>query len=381
MHRALRQAPVDRLIDRSIDVITEDAIRRNTFQGAQPRTLCERARDGEFDKDSDDSQYGDALFNRIVECMSEFGEGSNKIELRVDQRVMFSHCMGALLPLIYGDKLEANRKRLLSSLGLDKISQEVIILASRRVGKTYFVAMQLAALLICVPEIEIVIFSKSLRQSAKAAQLVVKFVKMHPLGKSMFVRSNQELVELQGDAPWKTKKLHSFPDRVDVCTLCFFFLLFFFFGGPFFFLFFSFFEQKMSGERYEPTSYAHKLFCRLEDGRCHPSLVMEDDECLSISLSKKHQTEKCPGLIAIILSEIPIARFSEVRLSFHSTAHENTDEFRYKYTKMLMSHLRALSHYQTNSILCVSADFRRFSVQITDWESKQTKTIYVCKET
>lgn len=226
IHKALRQAPVDQLIERSIDTVTEDAIRRNTFQGAYPRTLCERARDGEFDRDKDDSLYGDALFNRIVSCMSEFGEGSEKIELRVDQRIMFSHCMGALLPLIYGDKLEANRKRLLASLGLDKISQEVIILASRRVGKTYFTAMLLASLLICVPEIEIVIFSKSKRQSCKAADLVKRFVKMHPLGRTMFVRSNQELVELQGDEPWKTKKLHSFPDRVDVCASFLFFSLF-----------------------------------------------------------------------------------------------------------------------------------------------------------
>lgn len=223
-HQPIRQVPISKLIDRSIDVITEDAIRRNTFHGFYPKTLSERARDGEFDQDNDDNLYGDALFNRIVACMGEFGEGSEKIELRVDQRVMFSHCMGALLSLIYRDKLEANRKRLLNMLGLDSISSEVIVLASRRVGKTYFTAMLLASLLICVPEIEIVIFSKSLRQSAKAAELVKKFVKMHPLGKTMFVRSNQELVELVGDVEWKTKKLHSFPDRVDVCIIFFSFL-------------------------------------------------------------------------------------------------------------------------------------------------------------
>jgi len=221
----IRQVPIDELLDATIDRVTADAMHNNLFRGAMPRTLCERAQDGEFDHDDDGSLYGYRLFNRIVACMGEFGQGSERIQMRVDQRIMFAHCMGALLPLIFREHLEAHRKRLLHMLGLDRITQEVIILASRRVGKTYFTAMLLASLLICVPEIEIVIFSKSLRQSTKAAELVRRFVKMHPEGKTMFVRANNELVELVGDRPWKTKKLHSFPDRVDVrtCFLPFFF--------------------------------------------------------------------------------------------------------------------------------------------------------------
>lgn len=193
----------------------------------QPLTLEDQANAGLFTEKNIDDAYGDALFTKIVNSVNEFGKGKNKITLRVDQRIMFAHSMGALLPLIYGKTLDANKERLLKMLGLKKIRQELIILAQRRAGKTYFVAMLLAALMIYMPKVEIAVFGLAKRTSAKVMRLVEDMLNKHDACPK-FIKNNSEMIKLEGATKDVYKILHAYPDTVHVSIFFYFFILFFY---------------------------------------------------------------------------------------------------------------------------------------------------------
>lgn len=189
----------------------------------RPMKVEERAELGLFDdKKSSDDLIGEPLLNKIIKTMEMFGKGTERVEMRDDQRIMFSHCLCALLPLIYGKKLEANRDKLLKKLGLTKIREQLIILASRRVGKTTFFAMLLASLMICVPKVEIACFSLALRASRKVMRLVTDLIEIYTGDDVItFKTKNQDKMIIIGDENWKCKIFHSFPDTTHVCSFLF----------------------------------------------------------------------------------------------------------------------------------------------------------------
>ena len=183
----------------------------------RPYSLAQQFELG-FYKNTSSEIYGDALFMKIMQTINEFGEGEKRIKLRVDQRTMLAYTMGALLPLIYRNKLEANRERLLEKLQLEEINQEMIIIASRRAGKTWFVAIVLAALMICLPEVEIACFALAKRTSQKMMRLVVDMLMLHPNCPKILKHNSEELM-LEGPSPSQYKLLHSFPDTTHVSTI------------------------------------------------------------------------------------------------------------------------------------------------------------------
>jgi phage terminase large subunit-like protein len=70
----------------------------------------------------------------------------------------------------------------------DEIIQEVLIITARRMGKTTVVAVFAAALLICIPNVKLMIFSVSLNSSRKMQQTIQDFCEMHPIGEPMMKR-------------------------------------------------------------------------------------------------------------------------------------------------------------------------------------------------
>lgn len=176
----------------------------------KPMSFSERTAAGLYDENAD-AAYGDRLLNDVVRAIGEFGKGKDRIRLRPVQHVMLAHCLNALLPVLYGDQLEANRERLLRQLRLEKIHTELVIIASRRAGKTWFVSILLAALLICVPAIEIACFAMQLRASRKVMRLVIEMLQRHELGRTMIRSRNQEDLELVGAREWEKKLMHSYP--------------------------------------------------------------------------------------------------------------------------------------------------------------------------
>ena len=67
-------------------------------------------------------------------------------------------------------------------------SHDGVVRARLCAGKTTAVAMFAAALLICVPSVELMIFSVSLNSSRKMLEMIKDFIEAHPVGCHLIVR-------------------------------------------------------------------------------------------------------------------------------------------------------------------------------------------------
>jgi len=224
--------PVDLALASQLRRIGDYAKQTNMRSGSRMRSLYDRLCDGDY-SDQHSQATGDVLLARILEVIGQFGEGENRFTLRVDQQVMLSYALGAILQFLYGDELEANRDRLLLKLGLDRIISDIILFAPRRVGKTTFVASFLATLLIAVPKIEIACMSLFMRMALKMKSLTIDFMNTHKEGRHLVngAINNKDNFECFGDHPTHKKMLHVLPDspNVRIFVFSFFFLFIFFF--------------------------------------------------------------------------------------------------------------------------------------------------------
>jgi hypothetical protein len=193
--------------------------------------------------------YGDKVLNGIMRKLNEFSNGHEMFTFRVDQRIMISHMLAALLPNIYGDNLEPNKKRLLTMLNVRDIREQILILAQRRAGKTTGIAGLSAAVIMEMPIVEIATIAVAQRASKRVMEATKLFLNMHPDGRKLLsprpggerVISNQEQLRLVGDHPSHVKIFWAFPASSDVCL--FFLFLFFIF------IFFTNFTKKKKSEK------------------------------------------------------------------------------------------------------------------------------------
>ena len=156
---------------------------------------------------------GDEIVKNIRRTLDEFGY------TRTDQQKIFHEQMiNACIPKIYGDELDFHADRILRENEWSAIMQELLCVTPRRFGKTWAVAMFVAAILINVPYVEVVIFSMALRASRKMLALVDKFISRHAQGNKMLCRPhNQERLTLRGESgPDDERFCLSFPGRSDV---------------------------------------------------------------------------------------------------------------------------------------------------------------------
>jgi hypothetical protein len=138
--------------------------------------------------------HGDVILNRLTQCLDEFDM------MRFPHQIEFhANFLETILPFIYGNDWRECRKRVLASLGLTKVRQECLVISPRRWGKTVSVAMFVAALLLCVPNVEVAIFSTGRRTAGKLMNLIIRMFLRHPLAdKYHFKTHNQETVIMVG---------------------------------------------------------------------------------------------------------------------------------------------------------------------------------------
>lgn len=194
-------------------------VKKVSSRGCGPLSLSDRAKAGMFD-DSEQGVYGDFLLNDIMQIMTEYNNGREAFALRLDQQIMVSHIISAFLPFIYKHTLEANKTRILKMLKIDRIKEQMVIVASRRVGKTTCIAIVAASIMIAVPNCEGAIFALAQRASRRVMQMIINFLKMHPRGQKLYDTApmkNTEQLILIGDHPSHRKILHAFPDTPNVC--------------------------------------------------------------------------------------------------------------------------------------------------------------------
>lgn len=113
------------------------------------------------------TNIGDIRLKKIRKLLNCFGLVRSQ-----DQQLFHEWYVKACLPIIYGDGFLPNYTRVMRENELKKLSQEILVLAPRRFGKTYAIAMFVAVLLLCVPGIEISIFSTGDRASSKLTDLI-----------------------------------------------------------------------------------------------------------------------------------------------------------------------------------------------------------------
>jgi len=111
---------------------------------------------------------GDTRLKKLRRMLDCFGVVRSQ-----DQRLFHRWYELACMPNIYGAAAwNANYTRIMREHNCKKLRQEVLVLAPRRFGKTYAIAMFVAAMLLCVPGIEIAIFSTGKRASSKLTDLI-----------------------------------------------------------------------------------------------------------------------------------------------------------------------------------------------------------------
>lgn len=161
---------------------------------------------------------GDFLLNDILQVITEFHNGHEPFALRMDQNMMVAHIITSCLPLIYGDRLEANRARILRMLGTRDICESLLVVASRRVGKTTCIAIVAAALMICKPTLQCAIFAMVLKAAHRVMDAIKDFLDMHPRGRALVRTKNNTLsmVAYEEGLPMRKKSLEVYPATTNV---------------------------------------------------------------------------------------------------------------------------------------------------------------------
>ncbi len=161
---------------------------------------------------------GDVLLNDVLRTMTEFHNGQEPFVLRADQHMMVAHIITSCLPLIYGTKLEANRTRILRMLGTRDICESLLIVASRRVGKTTCIAVVVASLLICKPNFLCTVFGMVLKAAHRVMDAINDFLNMHPRGRALSREVSNRLTMVLRDPNQVTfkKTLEVYPATTNV---------------------------------------------------------------------------------------------------------------------------------------------------------------------
>ena len=134
-------------------------------------------------------EAGDKCLEELRKTVHQLG-----IKLTFNQIKFVEDMIRACLKFIFRNDFEQNVARLLKENNWSEIIQEVLIITARRMGKTTVVAAFSAALLICIPNVKLMIFSVSLNSSRKMISTIQEFLQVHEKGKEMLQRPNKVFI-------------------------------------------------------------------------------------------------------------------------------------------------------------------------------------------
>lgn len=166
---------------------------------------------------------GDYILNDIINTMNTFESNGVPFILRLDQQMMVAHILTSCLPMIYKDDLENQRERLLKRLKTKKIYETMLIMASRRVGKTTCIACVAAAIMICKPTFKMTIFAHIKDAAGRVMSEVVKFILMNERGRQLYQKALSKnvskLILEDPEYPGLQKSIEIFSSKSDVRRL------------------------------------------------------------------------------------------------------------------------------------------------------------------
>jgi hypothetical protein len=157
--------------------VWDAAVRRRSEQ----ESFLERGPQAQYESlHSGSGSDGDGVLDNVLRTLDEFENPKTKGErlVRAPHQKDFHHAMvNAALVSIYGDGFATREREVLDRHGWRALEQELLVTTARGVGKTWCVAMFVAAMLICVPNVTIAVFAQ-VRARAPARTLARAFT--HP---------------------------------------------------------------------------------------------------------------------------------------------------------------------------------------------------------
>lgn len=128
------------------------------------------------------------------------------------QKTLHRQILRATLKQTLGDDYDRCVNRVCEENSWDSPKRNLIAIASRRSGKTTATASMVAALLICIPGIEIVVYSVGLRSAQEFVRLTERYIQMHDVGREMLKNpGGSETLVLRGNGPGDNRRIRSFP--------------------------------------------------------------------------------------------------------------------------------------------------------------------------
>ena len=185
---------------------------RSSVRSRECQKLVEVARALNTNKRS----RGDTSAEGLLQALDQFG-----VTRTPGQKHFHKEFFKACLPHIYGsDVFESDRERILHKFGFEDIRYEVLVVCPRRWGKTYSVALFIAAMAWAVPDTWISIFSTGQRASTSLLELVAKFLAYISNGtENRILSKNNERLYVRGDNAADVRKVYSYPSSVQVCLV------------------------------------------------------------------------------------------------------------------------------------------------------------------
>lgn len=132
---------------------------------------------------------GDKRLARVLRLMDSF-----KKKPTPGQRTFLNSYIDAVLPLIYGQCWDGSMMRVLRERRLRRIMSEVLVIASRQIGKTNAIAMFCAAMLLAVPGIRIGVYSTGTRASSHVSETVLEYLQDIPGAERRIIKNSKECV-------------------------------------------------------------------------------------------------------------------------------------------------------------------------------------------
>jgi hypothetical protein len=155
----------------------------------------------------------------IQEVLDMFG-----LKRSTNQRELHVECIKAVLPHLFQKDLDENIELLKKMFNTSYFQQEVLCVTPRQFGKTYAIAMFVAACAIVIPagDTDFVqcIFSTGRRASVKMLKLTEKFITHYQcLNRKDFTitASNVETIVIRGPGgPTDVRRIYSYPSKIEV---------------------------------------------------------------------------------------------------------------------------------------------------------------------
>lgn len=152
---------------------------------------------------------GREKLSALQRTLDSFGHKRSK-----NQRWFHRQFTQSVIRKIFKHEFADNVDALREEFGVDQFKSEVMAITPRRWGKTWAVAMFVAAIASVLPNVEQAIFSTGRRASEKLLQLVYEMLCRLPGMRESVVKKTQETIWIQGPGgTGDIRKISSYPSK------------------------------------------------------------------------------------------------------------------------------------------------------------------------